>query len=253
MDFNKSVNTDIIKFDNYITNTFEFLPKEITWKKYNRLWGDTTHRICSYVAMFYPSLAKYFIEKYAPNNNDIVLDTFSGRGTTLLQARLMNKKSYAIDLNPFAFVLSRSKAKSFEVELIINRINEWEQEYEKMKSNYRVNRVNKNLKVYYSNKNLRQLFFVKKNFSEKYKTLSEIDNFILAITLGIMHGPMRKNGDSIYLSLSMSNHTSMSVNYVRNYSLKHNLVKPEFNIFEKIRNRANYIIKKSTFHLMWQM
>ncbi len=59
---------------------------------------------------------------------------------------------------------------------------------------------------------------------------------------------MRKTGGSIYLSLSMSNHTSMAVNYVKNYALKHNLVKPEDNIFDKIRNRTRYILKRSTFY-----
>jgi len=63
-----------------------------------------------------------------------------------------------------------------------------------------------------------------------------------------MHGPMRKSGQSIYFSLSMSNHTSMSVNYVRNYALKHNLKKPDDdNIFEKIKNRVVYILKKSKY------
>ncbi|WFG95602.1 DNA methyltransferase [Spiroplasma citri] len=52
------------------------------------------HRICFYVAMFFSALAEYFINEYAPNDNDIVLDTFSGRGTTLLQARIMNKQAY---------------------------------------------------------------------------------------------------------------------------------------------------------------
>ncbi|WFG95601.1 hypothetical protein M1771_05720 [Spiroplasma citri] len=50
---------------------------------------------------------------------------------------------------------------------------------------------------------------------------------------------MRKTGKSIYLSLSMSNHTSMSANYVKNYALKHNLIKPEDNVFDKIHDRLN--------------
>jgi DNA modification methylase len=59
------------------------LENQNTWKKHSRMWGDKMHRICSYVAMFPPTLANYFIEKYS-DENDVVLDTFSGRGTTLL-------------------------------------------------------------------------------------------------------------------------------------------------------------------------
>ncbi|AGM25866.1 type II R/M system DNA methylase [Spiroplasma syrphidicola EA-1] len=229
-------------------NKFILLEEKNTWKKRGRLWGDWTHRICSYVAMFSPALAEYFIDQYAPNDKDIVLDTFSGRGTTLLQARIMNKQSYAVDLNPFAYVLSRAKAKSFTEDKIIKRIKEWELEYLKYNNKSdNLDDINQDLKVYYSEKNLKQMLFIKKTYGENFANLTDEDNFILAITLGIMHGPMRKNGESIYLSLSMSNHTSMAVNYVKNYALKHNLTKPEDNVFEKICNRARYIFKKSDF------
>lgn len=222
------------------------LDNNVTWKKYSRLSGDWMHRICSYVAMFSPALAEYFINEYAPNDNDIVLDTFSGRGTTLLEARIMNKQAYSIDLNPFAYVLSRSKARSFVKNQIIKRINEWESEYLQTEEQWNsLENINQDLRVYYSDLNLKQMLFIKKTYGENFFNLSDEDNFILAITLGIMHGPMRKSGESIYLSLSMSNHTSMAVNYVKNYALKHNLVKPEDNIFDKIRNRVIYMFKKA--------
>ncbi|AGM24846.1 DNA methyltransferase [Spiroplasma chrysopicola] len=239
----------LIKLKNIQTNHIVNLPEDKTWKKYSRLWGDWMHRICSYVAMFSPALADHFINEYAPNEGDIVLDTFSGRGTTLLQARILNKKAYSVDLNPFAYVLTRAKAKSFREDEIISRVNKWELEYLKTKNSLlNLNCINQDLKVYYSDINLRQLLFIKKMYGEDFKNLSDEDNFILAITLGILHGPMKKSGESIYLSLHMSNHTSMSVNYVKNYALKHNLIKPEDNIFDKIRNRVRHILKKSKFY-----
>ncbi|MBE4703956.1 DNA methyltransferase [Spiroplasma platyhelix] len=240
-------NMDIVIHQDFRTNIIESLPKETTWKNYSRLWGDHMHRICSYVAMFPPSLANFFIKEYS-EENDIVLDTFSGRGTTLLQSRLLNRKTYAIDLNPFAYVLSRAKSQSFKIEEVLKRIRYWEKKY--FLSNFEINifdTIYDDLRVYYSDKNLHQLIFIKENLGKRYNKISAIDNFILAITLGIMHGPMRKNGDSIYFSLSMSNHTSMSVNYVKKYSLNHNLIKPEDNIFEKINNRVIYILKKSKY------
>lgn len=239
---------NIILHQNFHNNIITSLPKEDTWKKYSRLWGDQMHRICSYVAMFPPSLANFFIENFS-EENDIVLDTFSGRGTTLLQARILNRQAYAIDLNPFAYVLSRAKSQSFKIENVLKRIGYWEKKY--FSSNLDINIhdvIYDDLRVFYSDKNLHQLIFLKKNLGEKYNKISAIDNFILAITLGIMHGPMRKNGYSIYFSLGMSNHTSMSVNYVKKYSAKHNLKKPEDNIFEKICNRASYILKKSKYY-----
>lgn len=240
-----SLNTEIIKYENLVKNMTYFLPKEITWKEYNRLWGDSVHRICSYVAMFSPSLANYFIEQYS-NKNDIVLDTFSGRGTTVLESRLLERKTYGIDLNPFAYVLSKAKSKSFKLEDVLNRIRYWEEKYKKSKKNF-LKDIHPNLKIYYSDKNLKQLSFIKENLGLNYQTLLPLDNFILAITLGLMHGPMRKNGETIYFSLGMSNHTSMAPNYVKNYALKHNLKKSEDNIFDKIYNRSIHVLKKAKF------
>lgn len=240
------INTDIVIHKNFQTGKNLELPKENTWKEHNRLWGDQIHRICSYVAMFSPSLANFFIKTYS-DKNDIILDTFSGRGTTLLEARLLDRQSYAIDLNPFAYILSRAKSQSFKIQDVLKRINYWEKKYFSNNIIYDFDNTYDDLKVYYSEKNLHQLVFIKKNLGMKFKKISAIDNFILAVILGIMHGPMRKSGQSIYFSLSMSNHTSMSVNYVRNYALKHNLKKPDDNIFEKIKNRVVYILKKSKY------
>lgn len=241
------INTEIVVHKNFQNRTLISLPKEKTWKQHNRLWGDHMHRICSYVAMFSPALANFFIKEYS-EENDIVLDTFSGRGTTLLEARVLDRQAYAIDLNPFAYVLSRAKSESFKVYDVIKRITYWEKKYFTNNNiNYIFDSTYDDLRVYYSDKNLQQLIFIKEKLGKKYKKISMIDNFILAITLGIMHGPMRKGGKSIYFSLSMSNHTSMSVNYVRKYALKHKLSKPEDNIFDKIKNRAIYILKKSKY------
>ena len=43
---------------------------------------------------------------------DVVLDPFSGRGTTPLQARVEGRKAICNDLNPLAYVLSRAKSRS---------------------------------------------------------------------------------------------------------------------------------------------
>jgi len=220
----------------------EILENE-SWKGKSRLWGDKAHRISSYVAMFSPAFANYFIENYS-NEEDIVLDTFSGRGTTLLESRLNNRVAYAIDLNPFAFVLSKAKAESFKIEDILKRIDELESFYNLSNKKYK---WNKDLEIYYSKHNLNQISFIKEKLGLNWEKLNSIDNFILAIILGIMHGPMRKNGDSLYLSLSMSNHTSMSKNYVKRFSEKNNLKRPKDNVFEKIRIRAKNILLRSKF------
>ncbi|WP_202950176.1 DNA methyltransferase [Metamycoplasma alkalescens] len=96
---------------------------ENSWKQRSIMWGDPLHKTCAYNAMFPIRVADFFIKKYT-NKKDIVLDPFSGRGTTLLQARILNRISYASDLNPLSYVLSKSKEKNLDLEKIINRVNE---------------------------------------------------------------------------------------------------------------------------------
>jgi len=176
------IDTNIVLYNDLRNNFIVKLPKQETWKKYSRVWGDSMHRICSYVAMFSPSLADYFIKKYS-KDNDIVLDTFSGRGTTLLQARLLGRQTYAIDLNPFAYVLSQAKSQSFKINEILERVKYWEEKYNNSKIDSLEN-IQQELKIYYSEKNLHQLLFIKENLGKNYSILSQVDNFILAIWSG---------------------------------------------------------------------
>ena len=71
------------------------------WK--NKSMGEFSpiHRICSYLAMFPPNLANYFIQRFT-KKGDLVFDPFCGRGTTPLEALLQGRKAIGSDLNPLA-------------------------------------------------------------------------------------------------------------------------------------------------------
>ena len=58
---------------------------EPEWKDQQRLWGHSFHPMCSYLASFPAGLVHAFIARYT-RPGDVVLDPFSGRGTTPLQA-----------------------------------------------------------------------------------------------------------------------------------------------------------------------
>jgi len=55
------------------------------WKDQQRLWGHAFHPMCSYLASFPAALSHAFIGRFS-RRGDVVLDPFSGRGTTPLQA-----------------------------------------------------------------------------------------------------------------------------------------------------------------------
>jgi hypothetical protein len=84
------------------------LPIAAEWKAQQRLWGHSFHPMCSYLASFPAALAHAFISRYS-RRGDVVLDPFSGRGTTPLQACAEGRIGVGNDLNPFAHLLTAAK------------------------------------------------------------------------------------------------------------------------------------------------
>jgi site-specific DNA-methyltransferase (adenine-specific) len=64
--------------------------------------------MCSYLASFPAALTHAFIVRYS-RPGDVVLDPFSGRGTTPLQACAEGRIGVGNDLNPFAHLLTAAK------------------------------------------------------------------------------------------------------------------------------------------------
>src|ERR1700704_6078056 len=78
------------------------------WKDQQRLWGHPFHPMCSYLASFPAALTHAFIARYS-RPGDVVLDPFSGRGTTPLQACAEGRIGVGNDPNPFARLLTAAK------------------------------------------------------------------------------------------------------------------------------------------------
>ena len=180
---------------------------------------------------------------------DSIYDPFSGRGTTLLESRLLNRNAYASDLNPLSYVITKSKTHTLNKNKIFNRINQLEKKYHI--SDISINKKDYDyMKTYFSYKVYKQLCFLKKCLGRKWKTLNNVDIFILACLLGILHGPSRKDGTSLFLSISMSNTNSMSKDYVDHYVNTHYLSFPRNeNIFDKLKEKINRIYSDSKLYL----
>jgi site-specific DNA-methyltransferase (adenine-specific) len=101
------------------------------------------HSICSYFAMFPPKVPKDLIERFS-NPGDLVLDTFSGRGTTVLESRINNRKAIGIDLNPLAFVLSKAKSVKTTKKKVYDELKNIEDKY-KLLSLKDKNKISKTL------------------------------------------------------------------------------------------------------------
>lgn len=106
------------------TNQSNFYPKETreesilinghTIKKIiNEFWtsqqrqAHSLHEI-SYRACFKPQLPRFFIQRFT-KENDIVYDPFTGRGTTIIEAALLNRNIISNDINPISKIFCRGR------------------------------------------------------------------------------------------------------------------------------------------------
>lgn len=198
------------------------------WKNLPKNMGNQLHSICSYMAMFPPTLPNYFIKKYS-NVGEKVLDPFSGRGTTVLEACVLERIGIGNDKNPLAYLLTKVKSDVPQKGRIISKINTLQEKFEQSEINIESERPE--IKMIFSDYTLKQLVFMKQNL--KWRT-SNVDAFITAMLLGILHG----NSEG-YLSLSMPNTFSMSPNYIKGYIQKHDLKKPERDVFSNLLKKLD--------------
>jgi site-specific DNA-methyltransferase (adenine-specific) len=177
------------------------------------------------MAMFPPSVPNYFINKYS-KPGDTVFDPFSGRGTTAIEACFEGRRGIGSDRNPLAFVLTKAQTNVPSVGRILSRIAALQTEFESWTCDetfpWEINMI-------FHPKTLNQIAFLRKTLH--WKT-SNVDAFIMALLLGILHG-----GSKGYLSLPMPNTFSYSPNYIKKYAKKHGLIKPKRDTFALLRKK----------------
>ncbi len=80
-----------------------------------------THGLHKYPAKFFPELPRWLIKRYSQENN-MILDPFSGSGTTNVEALLLRRNSVGIDVDPFSRFISKVKVTPLdEKELIASQ------------------------------------------------------------------------------------------------------------------------------------
>lgn len=78
--------------------------------------AHSIHEI-SYRACFKAQLPEFFIERLT-RPGDVVLDPFMGRGTTLVQAALMDRRAIGNDINPLSILLARPRLAPMRIDRV---------------------------------------------------------------------------------------------------------------------------------------
>ena len=208
--------------------------KPSIWQDNNRRWAAPQHYTCSYMAMFPPALPHYFIRRFT-EPEDIVLDPFSGRGTTAVEAIAQGRIGIGNDLNDLAVALTKGKLANPDLDSVLKRLDELENGYSREDWLTFPGMPNK-IRMIFHPETQKHLMYLKLHLNWKN---NDVDAFLTMVLMGAMHGQ-----SSGFLSLSMPNTFSMGWNYVKKYIAKHSLKRPNRDAFEVIRHRCKRFLKK---------
>jgi len=184
--------------------------------------------------MFPPSLPHYFIRRFT-KLGDVVLDPFSGRGTTAVEAMAQGRIGIGNDLNDLAYVLTKGKIANPSLDEVLIRLKNLEDGYSR-KDWINFSGMPNKIRMIFHPETQKHLMYLKHELDWKN---DDIDAFLSMVLMGAMHG--QSHG---FLSLSMPNTFSMGWNYVRKYIALNNLKRPNRNAFQVIRHRCKRFLKK---------
>ncbi|MEO6207959.1 MAG: DNA methyltransferase [Candidatus Limnocylindrales bacterium] len=232
------------------------------WKAQQRLWGHSLHPMCSYLASFPAALTHAFIARYS-RPGDVVLDPFSGRGTTPLQACAEGRIGVGNDLNPFAHLLTASKVEPASPASARTRLTQlrlawhadaagWHQlavSVHQDPANSRVpiagsraaptdgsEPVPVEVALAFHPTTLAQLLFMRSSLRLHDRT----DRFLAAAITGILHGK-----SASYLSPLMPNTFSMAPRYVREFARRTGFRSPERDVFDGVSAKLDRLFRQT--------
>ena len=233
------------------------------WKDQQRLWGHAFHPMCSYLASFPAALTHAFIARYS-RPGDVVLDPFSGRGTTPLQACAEGRVGVGNDLNPFAHLLTAAKVEPATRAQAVTRLATlrlawnadaaaWTALAERVTSDPdrddglvpaagsrhgpadRDEPVPAEVALAFHPRTFGQLLSSRSALDLTDRT----DRFLAAAVTGILHGK-----SASYLSELMPNTFSMAPRYVREFAARTSFASPDRDAFAGLASKIDRLFRQ---------
>jgi site-specific DNA-methyltransferase (adenine-specific) len=228
------------------------------WKAQQRLWGHSFHPMCSYLASFPAPLTHAFIARYS-RPGDVVLDPFSGRGTTPLQACAEGRIGVGNDLNPFAHLLTAAKVEPATRPAAMTRLAalrlawngdaaHWTALAEAVVADPEAvpvplaggipgdELVPVEVALAFHPHTLAQLLFLRSTLRLDDRT----DRFLAAGITGILHGK-----SASYLSALMPNTFSMAPRYVRDFARRTAFESPRREVFDGLAAKLDRLFRQA--------
>ncbi|MEA2518352.1 MAG: hypothetical protein QOF49_432 [Chloroflexota bacterium] len=236
------------------------------WKDQARLWGPALHPMCSYLASFPAALAHAFVGRYS-RRGDVVLDPFSGRGTTPLQACAEGRIGVGNDLNPLAHLLTAAKVEPATAAEAATRLatlrigwaassKQWLELAAAVHADNgdaptvgvpgaggastgrgdAAETVPAEVAVAFHTRTLGQLLYVR----SALRRADRVDRFLAAAMTGILHGK-----SASYLSELMPNTFSMAPRYVRDFAARTAFHAPDRDVFNGLEKKLGRLHREA--------
>jgi hypothetical protein len=191
------------------------------------------HSICPYFAMFPESFVRRYLLAWS-KRGDVVLDPFSGRGTTVFESLLNGRTGIGCDTNPVAACLSRAKANPPTLRQILVRLSELKDVGLPADSDTSVTEDDFFAHCFHR-ETLRQILRLRASL--KWRS-NRVDCFIAALALGCLHGESHRT--RLCFSNRMPRTISTKPAYSVRWWLEHGYIAPERDVFSILRDVAEY-------------
>jgi DNA modification methylase len=189
-------------------------------------YGHPIHEV-SYRACYKPQLPGYFIKRYA-EPGQLVYDPFMGRGTTLIEAKLLGHNVIGNDVNPLSTILTAPRLCEQNLEKITQRIEQIDLQ--------RVEIEDKDLLVFFEQQTLIELYGWRSYFKARQAAgiFDEVDAWLQMTACNRLTGHS-KGFFSVY---TLPPNQAATLNAQRKINAKRSQ-KPEY------RDTKKLILKKS--------
>ena len=180
----------------------------------------------SYRACFKPQLPRFFIERLT-KEGDTIYDPFMGRGTTLLEAALLDREVVGCDVNPLAPILCGPRLQPPRLEEVQARLEE-------ISLKGKVKKEKEELNVFFHPETMVQLRALQNYFEKNGLLLDQVDRWIRMVATNRLTG----HSPGFFSVYTLPPNQATSLKAQEKINAKRNQTPP-------VRDVAAIILKKS--------
>ena len=224
----------------YLQNGNKKIPKYINeyWTAKQRQ-ANPIHEI-SYRACFKPQLPRFFIDLLT-KENDVIFDPFSGRGTTVIEAALLNRKFIANDINPLSTILAKPRIKPPTVSEVVERLENIFATVNETVSNKKLD-CEIDLSMFYHEKTLQEILFLRNYLIQRKSENKEdyIDEWIRMVATNRLTG----HSKGFFSVFTLPPNQAVTQESQKKINIKRNQIPDYRNVQEIIVNKSKNLLKE---------